>query len=74
MPAWSTSFELKPSMPTQEDEFQPPSVPWGSLGLLTVGITQLPTAVIQFPAPWKTPPAQLLLVKPVSVRFKPRRR
>ena len=51
---------LAPSIPTQELEFQPPSAPCASDGLLTVGTIQVPTAEIQ--GPLTTAPPQLLLV------------
>jgi hypothetical protein len=36
-------------MPTHDDEFQPPSVPCASLGLLTVGTVHEPDAVTHLP-------------------------
>src|SRR5215471_9596211 len=52
-------------MPTHEEEFQPPSFPWPSGGLLTVGTAHVPTAVTQLPE--MLPPPQLFEEKPVFV-------
>ena len=51
---------FQPSIPTQEEEFHPPSVPCASDGLLTVGMVQVPMQVPQVPVS-VTAPAQALL-------------
>src|SRR5215472_6338520 len=52
-------------MPTHDEEFQPPSFPWPSGGLLTVGTAHVPTAVTQLPE--MLPPPQLFEEKPAFV-------
>ena len=64
-PAWRTSLEpYVPSIPTQEEESQPPSVPAGVEGTLTLGTRQMPTACAQVPE--IVLPAQLFDVNAVS--------
>src|ERR1700689_4256679 len=73
MPAWSTSsVPYAPSRPTQDEQCQPPSLPCGSDGLDTWGITQVPTAVLQVPL--TTPPDHLLPLTVPSARFRTLRR
>src|SRR5580704_5727364 len=73
MPACSTSsVPDAPSRPTQDEQCQPPSLPCGSDGLDTEGITQVPTAVLQVPL--TTPPDHLLLLTVPSARFRAPRR